>query len=145
MTHDEVLVELLRNVVEVEVRAGQRVFHLEVFQKENSQSQYPCVVYRLTDSIPEKELAGNNGYSTAVYDVYVITTTSDDLRAIAREINNFGDDTFQPFIWNNPDYSFVEGIDVDTETEEDEFAIQQQEQGYKIATLSVSITYSDCS
>lgn len=142
MSADEMLVSWLLALSDVITLCGSRVFHLENFQNADSQSRYPCVVYRLSDEIPEKELYGNVGYDTYQYDVYTIAKKSADLRGIVEQIKDFGSPDFNTTQFVALQAQGFEAVDVDAETEDNEFAIEQQELGYKVSTLSVSIFYN---
>jgi hypothetical protein len=144
MTVDEALVTLLSESTEVIARCSARVFHLEVFQNIPADARYPCVVYRKTDSIPEKELDGNNAYQTEQYDIYVIAKKSADLRPIADQILNFGKPDFNEAVWADVRFCNVEQVDSDSDSEENDFAIEQQELGYKVSTVTVAITHTSC-
>ena len=144
MTADEVLVALLKESTEIVDRCNSRVFHLEVFQSTPADDRYPCVVYRKTDSVPEKELDGNNSYQTEQYDVYVIAKKSADLRPIADQILTFGSPEFSQMVWADTRFCNIEQIDSDSDSEENDFAIEQQEQGYKVSTVTVSVTHTYC-
>lgn len=137
MTQDEMLVAMLREV-------AARVFHLEVYQKEDSQSQYPCVVYWLSDVIPERELDGNNGHEVSGYTVVVIAKDSATLRPLADAIAYFGVLAYNQTKWADTDYSGLISVDTDSQSEDENFAMEQQEKGLKTSTLSVSLTYARC-
>lgn len=150
---DKWLVRWLKDDARIAGIISTRVYHMEVFQNVPSESRYPCVVYELSDDIPFNELGTTSRYYTTIYNVYVISKRSQDLRDIADAIKGFATEEFDDALLATegavpPDYDYVEagyeGVTVDADTENNEFAIEQQELGYKITTLSVSITNSRC-
>jgi len=144
---DEMLVQFVQARPQVIALCNDRVFHLEVYQEQDdSLAQYPCIVYQQTDDVPDREISGNNGYFTTVYSIYVIAKNSSDLVALRNDIYWLGSEDFNTSIFQDTsgDYDMFEGIDVDSSSEDDEFAIEQQERGLKISTVIVSFANSRC-
>ncbi len=135
---DELLVSWLKTIPEI----SQRVFHLEVYQNNESTTQYPCICYRrFEDTIEADELEGQNNYSTAMFEIMIFSRNSTPLRAISDAVKKFGRPTFIDSIYTST-CGQVTWIDVNGDGEDNEFAIEQQEKGIKNATLQVAIDYS---
>ncbi len=134
MTYDEILVSKLRGI-------NPRVFHLEVFQKNPSTDRYPCIVYRLVDDQPEEELAENSGLATAVYEITLIARDSATLRTWAEQIKSvFTSSDFIDGVYCDTDGE-ITWIYVFNDAEQNEFAIEQQEKGYKTTSLQVAMDH----
>ena len=143
---DEMLVSFLKALTDVVALCNGRVHHLEVYQRDDSLAQYPCLVYEQSDDIPERELGGNVGYWTTIYSVYIIAQNSSALRTLTDAVYTLGTETFNQSVWQQQpaSYAMFEGLDVDSSSEDNEFAIEQQERGLKISTVSVSFQNSRC-
>ncbi len=130
---DEILVERLKLL-------APQVYHLEVYQNARDQNQenYPCCVYRRHDFNPMTELAGESGFRTDGYEVLVIARDSSELRAIADALQ----DTYKYayLVALQAVYSQVKDWQIDTDTESVEFAVEQQDKGYKITSVYVHVT-----
>lgn len=139
--YDEVLVALLKllpSVADVAV-CNNRVYHLEVFQNLPSEAQYPCIVYWLNDDFPEKELSGNSNFYHAIYTIVVSSKKSADIRQVAAEIKtlSYEDTNDQTFA----QYPNVEWVEIDDDTEDNEFAVEQQDKGFKTASLTAVVDH----
>ena len=115
------------------------VYHLEVYQNAtgDNQTNYPCYVYRKSDFTPELELTGEANVEDETFEVTCISQDSESLRCLAKELQK----TYR--------YAFLQKLQtanphlldwlVDNDTEQTEFAMEQQDKGYKTATMTVRI------
>lgn len=137
---DEMIVDMLLNETGLTDLIGNRVFHLEVYQKNTAnRTNYPVVVYQKADDDFETELNGVNGYVTAIYNVVCITKSSAELRTMANTIRMFNSEVknedfaedYDNFVW----------IEVMNDSESLEFTMEQDEKGFKTAQLLIKLTY----
>ena len=137
MTFDEYFVRELQ----VAIGGSVKVFHLEVFQKIPSNNQFPCVVYQLTDDSPEEELEANPGFLEATFSCVVIANNSASLRAIAEAIKAY----FNNLTYIDALYCETEGkitwMKEMNDSEENIFAMEQQEKGKQTTVLQVAMDH----
>ncbi len=137
MTFDEYFVRELQAAV----GGGVKVFHLEVFQKIPSNSQFPCVVYQLTDDAPEEELEENPGMLEATFSCVVIANNSASLRTIAEAIKTY----FNSITNIDAIYCETAGkipwMKAMNDSEENIFAMEQQEKGKQTTVLQVAMDH----
>ena len=136
---DELLVSELSTVAQACAAGGDAVYHLEVYQNAtgDNASNYPCFVYRRTDYAAELELSGQANVEDETYEVTVVSQDSDALRCMARAVQKTNKYEFlQHLQTTRPDV--LDWI-VEHESEQNEFAMEQQDKGYKTATMLVRI------
>lgn len=135
LSYDEILVERILALPKVLERCVEPyLYHLEVAQDAlDSDGLYPCIVYNLVDDVPHKELSGESGLYSATYEITVIARTSEDLKYIAADIKTLADEDKN--IQLTLDHPSCEWIRIETDTEGNEFAVEQQEKGYKTSSL----------
>jgi DNA-dependent RNA polymerase auxiliary subunit epsilon len=126
---DEVLITVVEALPEVILRSH-GMHHMEVFQKiDDSEAEFPCIVYELLEDVPILELSDDSGMRHAAYALYIISTSSDDLRELATSIKTLNtqanNDTLKATYFN------VEWIT--------DFAVEQQEKGNKCSTLVCTV------
>lgn len=140
-TWDEYFVQYMANLPDVTTLCNKRVYHMEVFQNANSISLFPCVVYQLQSDQPEKELSNNPPTYYARYEVRVISEKSGDIKTLAKAIAYLGSNEFDVTVQTdlaNSDTG-IYNIIVDDDVEQDDFAQQLQEKGYKSSILQVQV------
>lgn len=134
---DEVLVELLLTARADLVES--RVYHIEQYQMLDTLNKldgaYPCIVYELLEDSPSLELAADSKFAIATYALTVTSPKSSDIRSIATVIKNMNDATFIQEVCDA--YENINWINVTSDVEGTEFAIEQQEKGLKTSTLTV--------
>lgn len=136
---DEILVsQLLLLGQSCRLQRG-NVYHLEVYENAtgDNATNYPCYVYRKSDYSPETELTGEASVEDETFEVTCVSQDSESLRCLARALQK----TYR--------YSYLEKLQatmpyvldwlVDNDTEQNEFAVEQQDKGYKTATMLVKI------
>lgn len=113
------------------------VYHLEAYQQDDNQAKYPCYVYRRSDFTPELEMSGEAGIQDDTYEVAVISTDSDTLRCLANAMQI----TYK-YAWLRArqvtEPNLLDWI-VENDTEGVEWAIEQQDKGYKMSTMTVRV------
>lgn len=132
---DEILVAWLKSRAPISGVIGTRVFHLEVFQESDSQSRYPCIVYEQADEDIEQEMHGIPEFSHISYTVTLISKRSAQLRAMMREIKKLALEVEVDAVSTANDN--VSYVTVQSDSEFNEFASEQQELGYKTAQLTI--------
>lgn len=136
---DEVLVECLRTLPSAVAICNQRVYHIEVYQALTSLDHYPCIVYQITENMADGELSGLSSFINSIYSVYVISKDSADLRTLGMEIMGFGEEEYNDEIYET--YGNINWIHAENESEQGEFALEQEEKGYKISTHTITIQH----
>lgn len=118
---------------------AESVYHLEVYQNANGDNQknYPCYVYRKSDFSPETELSGEASVEDETFEVTCVAQDSESLRCLAKTLQR------------SYRYSYLESLQattpglldwlVENDSEQNEFALEQQDKGYKTTTLIVRI------
>lgn len=136
---DEILVSQLRLLAESCRLQGSNVYHLEVYENATgtNETNYPCYVYRKSDFSPETELTGEAGLEDETFEVTCISQDSDSLRCLARALQKTYRYTFLQKLQAASPY-VLDWI-VENDTEQNEFAMEQQDKGYKTATMIVRI------
>lgn len=118
-----------------------RIYHIEIYESLNPPAEIPCIVYKLTDETPEQEISGDPKFFTALYELVIIAKESQVTREIAEEIK----ETFATEAYNNAMYAETSGqmnwITAESDGEDGEFAIEQQEKGYKTSTIVGSLEH----
>jgi hypothetical protein len=127
---DEVFAELISVACE-------RVYHLEVAQDNPSTLQYPCLVYKLDSSIPEDELDGNACYYRSVYTVLGFAEDSVSIRDMAKTLKAYN--TYEQLVSIETTYPLIQDFKCEDDAEDNEFAFEQQDRGYKVVALTMSV------
>lgn len=118
-----------------------RAFHLEVYQRDDKASAYPCVVYSSLDCIPVEEIGVNPSFFTTVYIVNIIGKNSADIRTIADTMKETAaTEEYQDLVYCGSSGRFC-WVSVTFDTEENLFAKQQEDKGYKVASLQFAIQH----
>lgn len=141
MTYDEYFVRELKLVPEVLSICGTKVFHLEVFQKIPSNSQYPCVVYYLNDDDPEEELAENSKFLTAKYTLVPICFNTEQLRTVAEGIKTYFNNLTKIDALYCDTAGMITWTKANNDSEANVFATEQQEKGKRTTTLTVELDH----
>lgn len=141
MTYDEIFVAQLKLVPLVVSLCSTRVYHLEVFQNNPSIARYPCVVYSLSDDAPEEEIGENPGFYTATYSVIVIAKNSSDMRRVAEGIKHYFNLAANIDAVSAATECMIPWMSATGDSEENLFAIEQQEKGFRTANLQVAIDH----
>lgn len=146
MTYDEKMVELWKALPDVVTLLGSRVYHLEVAQAADSLSKFPALVYNLESDIPELELSQPTGIYYATYKLQCFSKKSSDVRTIATALASMGEEDYITAIAGGfgvtgsfPDIGW---IDVVEDTDLNEFAIEQQEKGYRVSSVLMKVTHN---
>lgn len=139
---DELLAEQLGVIANTCSLQADSVYHLEVYESSglagaSNAANYPCFVYRKSDFAPELELSGEAEVQDDTYEVTCVAQDSDALRCMAGALQR----TYH--------YRFLAGLQtaypsvldwlVENDSEQNEFAVEQQDKGYKTATMIVRI------
>lgn len=136
---DEVLALLLTELPFSVAKCNDRIYHYEAYRKLDAKLQYPAIVYNLIDDSQEPELTGGSGFYHATYNVSCVSPDSEDIRAFATDIKDWNDYDFINEVSNR--FPNIEWIDVDTDTEENEFTVEQLEKGYKTSSVTVVVDH----
>jgi hypothetical protein len=136
---DITFIDYLKTLTAVNTLCSNRVFHLEVFQKIPSKSQFPCIVYNISSDVPQKEQSGQIDFRTAQVTLVVITEDSETLKTIRKDIDYLATETFDDALLD--DDTNVLTIDIDDDAEDNIFAQEMQEKGYRTSTLAVFIMH----
>jgi hypothetical protein len=137
MTFDEVIAKIISDTTNATL-AG-KVFHLEVYQTNESFKNFPCALYNMRANMPFIETSGVSGYSTAEYSVTIVSKDSDILRNSAQSILNLASDKNNEDLYTTYSGDGFEWLDIVTDEESLEYAIELQEKGYK--TTSMQLVY----
>lgn len=116
------------------------VYHLEVYQNyknQNAKLNYPAVVYRREDFDAPTELAGESGIESSLFLVTVISKDSVPLRKIADGITATYRYEFLYTLQTTKPY--VVDWKVNRDVESVEFPIEQEDKGYKMTDIGVTI------
>lgn len=141
MSFDELFVDMLRKVPAIETLCGSRVYHLEVYQNtDRLHGQYPCIVYQIVDGTPHQELCGGTGLHTTTIETTIIAQESSVLRAVIAGIDVFNSEQTNENIYAASNRN-IEGVEVVSDSELTEFAIEQQDKGMKTAVVNVLLTH----
>lgn len=145
MTYDEKMVELWKALPDVQTICGGRVYHLEVFQKNPSLAQFPCVVYQLESDLPELELSQPTGVYYATYSLMAFSKKSSDTRTLATAFATMAEEAYIQVVAGGfgttgafPDIGW---IDVIEDTDLNEFAQEQQDKGYRASHVLMKVTH----
>ena len=139
-TFDEVLVaQLKKNEKVLATCKAPFVYHLEVFQKSDSLDRYPCVVYQLISDTQEKELGQGSGVWNAIYEVTCLSKKSSDIRKLAASLVDIGSDDNNDAVY--AEHPNVVWIEVEEDSDLNEFALEQQEKGIRSSVLTISIAH----
>lgn len=134
MDADEWLVERL-------IEFTPKVFHLEAYQTDIKSDRYPCIVYGSADSVPAEELGVNPGYFTTTYILNIIGKRSQEVRNIANTIKEaVNTEDYQDLVYSGSCGRFT-WASVTADTEENLFASEQQEKGYKIVSILFTVQH----
>lgn len=136
---DEILVTELQQLQTVINLLSTHVYHLEVYQNDDSLSEFPCIVYQRIDDIPEVELSGVANLRHASFDVTVIALDSATLRSVVDEIDVMAGEGSNDTLYSR--YTNLEWLHVDHDSEQVEFEIELQAKGMKTTTLTIMITH----
>ena len=136
---DITFLNYMKTLTAINTTLGNRVFHLEVFQKLPSESQFPCIVYNITSDVPQKEQAGQIDFRIAQIALVIICKNSEQLKAVRKDLDYLGTEEFDDVLIE--DDTNVLTIDIDDDNEDNIFAQEMQEKGYRTATLSVFIMH----
>jgi hypothetical protein len=139
MDWDITFIEYLKTLTAVNTTCNNRVFHLEVFQNVPSGNQYPCIVYSKSSDAPKKEQSGQIDFRLAQLTLVVIAEDSETLKEILKDIDYLATETFDDALIE--DDTNVLTIDIDDDAEDNIFAQEQQEKGYRTSTLAVFIMH----
>lgn len=141
MRSDELIVAQLGVLAQTCSLQGDAVYHLEVYQNATgtNEANYPCYVYRKSDHAPELELTGEASIEDDTYEVVCISQDSDSLRCLARALQ----ETYRYSFLTDLQVTSPDVLDwvVDNDSESNEFALEQQDKGYKTATILVRIVF----
>ncbi len=146
---DELLVSTLRTMASLALAGvvpavapdpSGRAYHLEVYQKKDNPRSYPCYVYRHADWLTNPELAGQAGIVSDVFEVTVVSQDSLTLRALVDALKASYVYEFLQQLQATTSTADVLDWEVDNDDESNEFAMQQQDKGYKTATMMVKVT-----
>lgn len=139
MPSDELLVLQLSDLAQGCSLQGDAVYHLEIYQTVDGtdQASYPCYVYRKADHAPELELTGEASVEDDTYEVVAVARDSDSLRCLANSLQR----TYRYAFLQALQAASPEVLDwvVENDNELNEFASEQQDKGYKTATILVRI------
>lgn len=143
LTYDEVLVESVKALAVVQELCGgadPRMYHLEVFQAAESETRYPCIVYEMLSDLPFKELEQTSGLWDAIYQLTCLSKKSATIRRLAAAIQTLNDEaTLDAILAAHPN---VKWIEIEDDSDNCEFATEQQDKGYRSSVLTVTLTHS---
>lgn len=139
MLSDDLLVRQLGLLAQSCSLQGDAVYHLEVYQNAtgDNETNYPCYVYRKSDHAPELELTGEASIEDDTYEVVCISRDSDSLRCLANALT----ETYRYSFLLTLQSTSPDVLDwvVENDAEQNEFAMEQQDKGYKTTTILVRI------
>lgn len=140
MDWDILLLNYMKELTSISTTLGNRILHMEAYQADESKAVFPCMVYSITSDVSMKESKGSNGIYVAQLNFAIIASNTDIIKAVRKDLVYLESEEFDDVLIE--DDGALLTIDIVEDSEDDFFAQEQQEKGYKTANIMIGVLHT---